>query len=89
VGIQRNNDEERGAIVERLVQEHHRLRAHQPMKAALRTPDGPERREQPERRRGRVDAELRTQREALDVKGTNSNDVANGARHRENTRNGD
>ena len=43
VGIQRNNDEERVAIVERLVQEHRRLRAHQPLKAALRSPDGSER----------------------------------------------
>jgi len=67
MGVQRNNDEERAAIVERLLEEHRRLGARVPMmKASLRNPDGSDRCAQPERRRGRSDAELRTQREALE-----------------------
>jgi hypothetical protein len=66
MSVQRNNDEERAAIVERLIQEHRRLSADEPIKASPPDPDGPERRAQPERRRGRSAAELRAQREALE-----------------------
>ena len=64
--IQRNNDEERAAVVDRLLSEHRRQQLRESAKASPRNPDGPERVRQPERRRGRSDAELRTQREALE-----------------------
>ena len=64
MGVQRNNDEERAAIVERLLQEQRRERR-EPVKASLRNSDGPERRVTSERRHGRSDAELRMEREAL------------------------
>ena len=90
VGVQRNNDEERAAIVERLLQEHRDLRAHESMEASLRDPDAPERRVhperrvQPERRSGRPDAELRTEREALERRWNEQHGRCNGERHREN-----
>ena len=64
--IQRNNDEKRAAVVDRLLQEHRRERLRESAEPSPRNPDGPEGVVQPERRRGRSDAELRTQQEALE-----------------------
>jgi len=64
--IQRNNDEERAAVVDRLIREHRRQQPRESAKVSPRNPDGPERLGQPERRRGRSDVELRVQREALE-----------------------
>ena len=49
--IQRNNDEKRAAIADRLFQEHRGRRAHGRRKTPMRNPDGRERRVQSERRR--------------------------------------
>lgn len=64
--IQRNNDEERAAVVDRLIHEHRRQQPRGAAKTSPRNPDGLEPVRRPERRRGRSDAELRTQREALE-----------------------
>ena len=64
--IQRNNDEERAAVVDRLLQEHLRQQPRESARASQQKSDGSERVRPAERRRGRSDADLRTQREALE-----------------------
>ena len=62
--LHRDNDEERAAIVERVLEQQRCERRRDSLKASPRNP-APERRVQSERRRGRSDMELRAQREAL------------------------
>ena len=64
--LHRDNDEERAAVVDQLLQEHRRQQAGEPGKASVRNPVDGERRVQSERRRGRSDVEWRTQRKALE-----------------------
>ena len=64
--IQRNNDEERASLVERLSQEYRRERTPVIAIESPRTSTGLERRVQGERRRGRSDAELRAERDELE-----------------------
>ena len=65
MAIQRDNDEERAAIVERLVEENRRLSRKEPVQVSTRKPRAAERR-QSERRRHRSDVELRQQRAELE-----------------------
>lgn len=64
--LKRDNDAERVARVERLVDELRHRHTRQPAKASRAHPYTAERRRQNERRHGRSDAELREQRAALE-----------------------
>jgi hypothetical protein len=65
MAVQRENDEERAAIVERLVEENRRPHRRQ-VQVSTGEPNGAERSQRPERRKFRSDAELRRQREELE-----------------------
>ena len=66
MALHRDNDEERAAMVDRLVSEHRHQRPPEHRKVLTENPSASERRVQSERRRGRSDVELRKQRAALE-----------------------
>jgi len=66
MAVERDNDEERAAIVERLLEEQRGLHRRGHVRVSTGKPYGLERRQRPERRKFRSDAELRQQREELE-----------------------
>ena len=78
--IQRDNDEERAAVIDRLMREHRGQQAREP-KASIRTPDGPELCRQPERRRYRSDGELRSERDALERQWNEGHSIGKRSHH--------
>jgi len=64
--LRRDNDEERAAVVDRLLQDYRRQHPREYAKALLDRSNAAERRQMTERRRGRSDTELRRQREELE-----------------------
>ena len=66
MAVQRDNDDERAAIVQRLLEESRPLDRREQGQRSTRKPNGSDRGQQVERRRHRSDAELRKQRAELE-----------------------